>query len=79
MKYRERGRASARPGMRRGSSILLLLVFLAIVIARCSSRDGQDAEDQVAISQALSEEKYRSAGDEGLGAAVAIVIDNSGR
>jgi Mg-chelatase subunit ChlD len=63
--------------MRRGISILLLL-FLAIVIARCSGRDGQDGEDQVAISQALSEEKYRSAGDEGLGAAVAIVIDNSG-
>jgi len=64
--------------MSRGSIILLLLIFLTIAIARCTSRDGQDREDQAVTTQPGSEEKYQSAGDEGLGAAVAIVMDNSG-
>jgi Mg-chelatase subunit ChlD len=63
--------------MSQGSSILLL-VFLAIAIASCKSRERHDVDDQVVTTQTGSEEKYRSEGDEGLGAAVAIVIDNSG-
>ena len=61
-------------------SILPLLIFLGVVIAGCSSRAAQDSdtEDSAFTSQLASEAKYRSAGDEGLGAAVAIVIDNSG-
>ena len=71
------GRARARPGKTRGG-IVLLLIFLGILIARCKSRDGQDSEDQAATTQFASEAIYQKAGDEGLGAAVAIVIDNSG-
>jgi Mg-chelatase subunit ChlD len=59
-------------------SILLSPIFLGVVIAGCTSRDGQDSEDQAVTTQVTPELKYRSAGDEGLGAAVAIVIDNSG-
>jgi hypothetical protein len=59
-------------------SILIILVSLAILIACGQSRNGEDGEDQAVTTQLGSEAKYRSAGDEGLGAAVAIVIDNSG-
>jgi Mg-chelatase subunit ChlD len=71
------GRARARPGKTRGG-IVLLLIVLGILIARCKSREGQDGEDQAATAQFASEAKYQKSGDEGLGAAVAIVIDNSG-
>ena len=77
MRHPVYGRARARPGKTRGG-ILFLLIFLGILIARCKSRDGQDGEDQAAATQFVSEAKYQKAGDEGLGAAVAIVIDNSG-
>ena len=59
-------------------SIIILPIFLGLVIAGCSGRDAQDAEDQAVMSRPAPEVKYRSTGDEGLGAAVAIVIDNSG-
>jgi Mg-chelatase subunit ChlD len=71
------GRASGRPGKTRGG-IIFLLIALGILIARCKSRDAQDSEDQAAAAQFASEAKYQKTGDEGLGAAVAIVIDNSG-
>lgn len=58
-------------------SLITLPIFLGVMIAGCGS-PGQDAEDQPVTFQPASEVKYRSAGDEGLGAAVAIVIDNSG-
>ena len=63
--------------MSRGS-IILVLVFLGIVVSCSKSRDAENAEDYAARLQPGSEGKYRSTGDEGLGAAVAIVIDNSG-
>jgi hypothetical protein len=63
--------------MARGG-IIILLSFVAIVTAGCGKRDAQDSEDQAFTPQAESEAKYKSEGDEGLGAAVAIVMDNSG-
>lgn len=77
MKHGALGRARARPGIGRGS-VIILISFLAIATARCSRGDSDDSEDQAVAAQSGYDPKYKSAGDEGLGAAVAIVIDNSG-
>jgi len=62
----------ARPGRSRGV-IVIAIVILGIFLARGVRRDTPNGGEQPA-----SEGKYTPSGDEGLGAAVAIVIDNSG-
>lgn len=48
------------------------------MVACSERRDAENSEDYAATLQPGSEGKYQSTGDQGLGAAVAIVLDNSG-
>ena len=55
---------------------LAALLWLTSAIAGCSPRP--DDNSAVPSSKPVADEKYVPAGDEGLGASVAILIDNSG-
>lgn len=59
--------------------MIILFIIVGILIARVARRGRAPDKDRDATEQAATPEtKYTPAGDEGLGAAIAIVIDNSG-
>lgn len=70
----------ARPG-RSPARLVLILVLCFFVILRTRQRRPPQSHDNPAPARpaaAASNGKYVPAGDEGLGAAVAIMVDNSG-
>lgn len=59
---------------------LTILTLLIVVASGCGGRsdDVSDTAHLTARGPAASDQKYAPAGDEGLGASIAIVVDNSG-
>ena len=74
------GGLRSRAGKSALQFVLFLVIALFIVIRSRSRHRSQPSNDSSSVSVAASRDtgKYKPTGDEGLGAAVAIMIDNSG-
>ena len=64
--------------VRRALRFPLFLLVLFVIARSCSSRASSDSDEADENESTLALEKYKPEIDEGLGASVAIVIDNSG-
>ncbi|HYV96613.1 MAG TPA: vWA domain-containing protein [Gemmatimonadaceae bacterium] len=72
-------RFRSRPGRSRAGRIALLVVFGALLInQRAARRSRSSAGAPANPAHAGSTEKYKPAGDEGLGASIALLLDQSG-
>jgi len=67
---------TSHSALARGQHGRALLLWLLAATMSCSSRSEDNRSDPA--SQQAAEGKYTPAGDEGLGASVAILLDNSG-
>lgn len=56
----------------------MVVVVIAGAVAGCSSAGERDGEGETARAESRGSERYRPEVDEGLGASVAILVDNSG-
>jgi Mg-chelatase subunit ChlD len=70
-------RIRGRSGRSR-SSLVFVLVMLAVLFTARSRRQRSTAVQPIDTAAPASEQKYARSADEGLGAAVAIMVDNSG-
>src|SRR5712671_2935869 len=59
---------------RRVVALVVVLTVIGVIRGQMANRDDSAADESAPTDQG----KYKAAGDEGLGAAIAIMLDNSG-